>query len=186
MVQHQKNKHRFDAVKLNRGVVLVQHLPHGFFEDQLEKYFTQFGEVTRLRVARSEKTGRSKGFAYIEFKYPEVAQVAAESMNNYLMFRHILTTVYIPPQEQTHNYFHQPVKFETLRDGTKKLITPTLKRAEEHVAKVNAPVTDEQHAYRVHHSKMKISTAEKKLAALGIKIDLSDVLYDPAPEDSDE
>lgn len=172
-------------MKLGRGVVLVHNLPHGFYEEQLEKYFSQFGEVTRLRVGRSEKTGGSKGYAFIEFKYPAVAEVAAQSLNNYLMFRHILKTVYIPPNKQTHNYFHQTVHHQTLRDGTKKLITPVLQRAEEHVDKINDPVTDEQHAYRVHHSKMKLTAMEKRLAAAGINIDLSGVLYDPEPVKTD-
>lgn len=161
--------------------MLVHNLPHGFYEEQLEKYFSQFGEVTRLRVGRSEKTGGCKGHAFIEFKYPAVAEVAAQSLNNYLMFRHILKTVYIPPNKQTHNYFRQTVHYQTLRDGTKKLITPTVRRAEEHVDKINDPVTDEQHAYRVHHSKMKLTAMEKKLAAAGIKVDLNSVLYDPEP-----
>lgn len=37
-----------------------------------------------------QKTGKARGFAFIEFMYPEVAKVVAETMNNYLMHKKIL------------------------------------------------------------------------------------------------
>lgn len=143
VVGQQKNKHRFDPIKLNRGVVLVSNLPHGFFEPQLEKYFNQFGRVTRLRLARSQQTGQSKGHAFVEFQYPEVAQVAAETLNNYLMYRHILKTVYIPPAKQTHNYFRQDVTFQETREGT-KVYSEAIKRLEATIKNRLAPVTKQQ------------------------------------------
>jgi nucleolar protein 15 len=30
-------------------------LPHGFYEDQLKGYLSQFGDVTRLRISRNKK-----------------------------------------------------------------------------------------------------------------------------------
>lgn len=155
MVKKQKSKHGFDATRLNRGVILIQNLPKGFFEDQLKQYFSQYGQVTRYRVARSEKTGGSKGFAYVEFAYPEVAKVAAESMNGYLMFRQRLKTVYIPPDKQDHDYFKQPVKLFKTKDGMTKLVTPATIRAEQAVENYNKPVTPEAHANRVERSKYK-------------------------------
>lgn len=49
-------------------------------------FFTQFGEVTRLKLSRNKKTGNSKHYAFVEFKYAAVAKIVAETMNNYLMF----------------------------------------------------------------------------------------------------
>lgn len=155
-MKQQKSKHQFDPTRLNRGVVLVQNLPKGFFEKQLKKYFSQYGRVTRLRLARSERTGGTKGYAYIEFKYPEVAQVAAESMNGYLMFRQRLKTVYIPPAKQDHDYFKQPVKFVKLKFGKTKLITPKTLRAAETVKKYNKRVSVKVQADRVERSKYKL------------------------------
>ena len=37
------------------GVVYIGHLPHGFYEEQLTGYFSQFGAVTKVRVARNKK-----------------------------------------------------------------------------------------------------------------------------------
>jgi hypothetical protein len=35
------------------SVVYLGHLPYGFFEEQLEDYFSQFGRVVNLRLARN-------------------------------------------------------------------------------------------------------------------------------------
>ena len=36
------------------------------------------------------QTANSKGYAFVEFEYDEVARIAAETMNNYLMFGKLL------------------------------------------------------------------------------------------------
>lgn len=64
----------------------IGHLPKGFEEQELRKFFTQFGEVTKLRVSRSKKTGRSKGYAFVEFADKEIANTASDTMDGYLMF----------------------------------------------------------------------------------------------------
>lgn len=56
----------------------------------MTQYFKQFGVVTNARVIRSKKTGRSKGHAFVEFKNTDVAQVVAETMNNYLMGKRLI------------------------------------------------------------------------------------------------
>jgi len=47
-----KHKQRLRK-KIKRGIVYVGHIPHGFYEQQMEDYFQQFGKVTRVRVSRS-------------------------------------------------------------------------------------------------------------------------------------
>ncbi|KAJ3555865.1 hypothetical protein NM688_g2344 [Phlebia brevispora] len=83
----------------DRGVIYLGRIPHGFYEDQMKAYFAQFGNVTRLRLSRSKKTGRSKHYAFIEFDSSEVAQIVAETMDNYLLTGHILTCKVIPKDE---------------------------------------------------------------------------------------
>jgi nucleolar protein 15 len=56
----------------------------------MKSYFSQFGEVTRLRLSRNKKTGRSKHYAFLEFANDSVAEIVADTMNNYLLFGHIL------------------------------------------------------------------------------------------------
>jgi nucleolar protein 15 len=48
-----------------RGVVYIGHLTKGFNEEELKKFFGQFGTVSKLRVARSKTSGRSKGYAFL-------------------------------------------------------------------------------------------------------------------------
>lgn len=78
-----------------RGVVYLSHIPDGFYEEEMRQYFSQFGRVTRVKLARSKKTGRSRGYAFIEFQYAEVAKVVAETMNNYLLYNRLLKATYM-------------------------------------------------------------------------------------------
>lgn len=39
----------------NKGVVYIGHLPYGFEEAGLRKFFEQFGSITRLKMPRSKK-----------------------------------------------------------------------------------------------------------------------------------
>jgi len=93
------------------GVVYLGHIPHGFYEKEMRAFFSQFGAVTRLRLSRSKRTGASKGYAFLEFRHEEVAQVAADTMNNYLMYRQILKCEFIPSDKvhpDTFKNCHRP------------------------------------------------------------------------------
>jgi nucleolar protein 15 len=93
-----------------RGVVYLGNIPFGFYEEEMKAFFNQFGTVTRLRMSRSKKTGRSRGYAFIEFKDKEVADIVAETMNNYLMFNRLLKCQVIPAErvhEETFKNAHR-------------------------------------------------------------------------------
>lgn len=72
------------------GVIYVGRLPKQLEERELKKYFNQFGDVTKVRVSRNKKTGASRHYAFVQFKQADAAVVAAETMNNYLVFGHLL------------------------------------------------------------------------------------------------
>ncbi|KAI9892212.1 MAG: MKI67 FHA domain-interacting nucleolar phosphoprotein [Vezdaea aestivalis] len=80
------------------GVVFIGRIPHGFYEKEMRAYFTQFGDITRLRLARNKKSAASKHYAFVEFASAEVATIVAKTMNNYLLFNHILKVAVIPPE----------------------------------------------------------------------------------------
>lgn len=42
------------------GVVYVGHIPHGFYEEAMNGFFKQFGDVIRVRISRSKKSARCK------------------------------------------------------------------------------------------------------------------------------
>ncbi|KTW26031.1 hypothetical protein T552_03300 [Pneumocystis carinii B80] len=71
-------------------VIYLGRIPHGFYELEMKNYFEQFGTVTRIKLSRNRRTGKSKHYAFIEFESSEVAKIAAKAMNNYLLFGHIL------------------------------------------------------------------------------------------------
>jgi nucleolar protein 15 len=87
------------------GVMYLARIPHGFYEHELRSYFGQFGEITKLRVVRNKKTGASKHRAFIEFADAEVADIAARTMDKYLLFGHILTAKVVPPAQVHPNLF---------------------------------------------------------------------------------
>ena len=62
----------------------------------MRSYFSQFGEITRLRLSRNKRTGKSKHYAFIEFADADVAEIVADTMNNYLLFGHILKCKIVP------------------------------------------------------------------------------------------
>jgi nucleolar protein 15 len=67
----------------------------------MRAYFAQFGSILHLRLSRNKKTGASKHYAFIQFASTTVADIVARTMNNYLMFGHILK-VRLIPEEQVH------------------------------------------------------------------------------------
>lgn len=80
-------------------VLYVGSLPHGFYESQMRSYFGQFGDVLRVKVSRNKKTGKSKHYAFVEFKHAEVAAIVAESMDNYLLGTHVLKVKLMRPED---------------------------------------------------------------------------------------
>jgi nucleolar protein 15 len=85
--------------KKQTGVVYLGHIPFGFFEAEMRKFFSQFGSIERIKLARNYKTARSRHFAFIEFANAEVAQIVADSMNNYMMFGKTLVCQYLTPEK---------------------------------------------------------------------------------------
>lgn len=115
-----------------RGYVYIGHLPHGFYEDEVRGYFTQFGKVLKVRLSRSKKTGSHRGFGFVEFQNDEVAKIAAETMNNYLMFNKVLKC-HVIPSDQVHK--------EMFRNANKSF---TLPKKSDFRKKFNAKKSDAQ------------------------------------------
>ncbi|CAK7274888.1 nucleolar protein [Sporothrix epigloea] len=87
------------------GVVYVGRIPHGFFEHEMRSYFSQFGDIRNLRLSRNRKTGASKHYAFIEFSDREVADIVAKTMDNYLLFGHLLRCSVVTPERIPANLF---------------------------------------------------------------------------------
>uniref|UniRef100_A0A7S3BEE2 RRM domain-containing protein n=1 Tax=Haptolina ericina TaxID=156174 RepID=A0A7S3BEE2_9EUKA len=140
------------------GVLYLGHIPHGFYEDQMRGFFSQFGTVSRLRLARNKKTGRSKHYAYIEFRHREVAQIVAKSMNGYLMFSKVLVCKLLS-KEEVH-----PETFKNAHRRFKIIDRATMVRKN-----FNQPATESEAAKRETKLIAGDRRKRRKLEALGIE-----------------
>lgn len=83
--------------------IAIRRIPHGFYEHEMRAYFSQFGTIQRLRLSRNKHTGHSKHYAFLQFASSEVAKIAADTMDNYLMFGHILKCKVVPKEQVQEN-----------------------------------------------------------------------------------
>lgn len=145
----------------DRGVVYLAHIPHGFYEEEMKAFFSQFGHVTRIRLVRSHKTGNSRGYAFIEFRFVEVAKVVADTMNNYLFGNRILKAVFIPPEKQSPKMFIYCTNY-----GPETCVG--VKRRREVIALQNKPLTEEMAQVRIDKNKKHLLELQEKLKAQGV------------------
>ncbi|XP_073980200.1 MKI67 FHA domain-interacting nucleolar phosphoprotein isoform X2 [Rhodnius prolixus] len=151
-----KCKKRKQKKKLGtKGVVYFSHIPHGFYEEAVKSYCSQFGKVTGVHLPKSKK-GNSRGYGFVEFQHQEVAQIVAETMNNYLMYGKILKAKYIPPSEQRPGVMRRAQFWDNKERAIKEnektihLMTRKLKPKEE-LAKVKRMCKNVEK----HHEKLK-------------------------------
>jgi nucleolar protein 15 len=50
-----KLEKNIEAISINTGVIYIGHLPWGFDDKGIKKYFQQFGKITRIMVPKSKK-----------------------------------------------------------------------------------------------------------------------------------
>ncbi|XP_073276336.1 glycine-rich RNA-binding protein 4, mitochondrial-like [Primulina huaijiensis] len=65
----------------SNSIVFVKGLALSTSEEGLKTVFSQFGDVSRVKVILDKKTKKSLGFAYIWFMNEESAETAVEEMN---------------------------------------------------------------------------------------------------------
>jgi len=116
-----QEKYPIASEKKKPTVLYIGHIPHGFFEDQMRGFFSQFGAIKRLRIARNRKTGKSKHYGFIEFESSAVAEIVADCMHNYLLFEHILQVQLVPPEKihtqlwKGSNRKFKPIKWQRIQ-----------------------------------------------------------------------
>ncbi|OAX82578.1 hypothetical protein ACJ72_03070 [Emergomyces africanus] len=143
------------------GTVYVGRVPHGFYEHEMRAYFSQFGPITQLRLSRNRSTGRSKHFAFIEFASDSVARVVADTMDNYLMFGHILKCKYVP-KERVH---------PQLWKGANKRFKRTPWNAIER-RRMDAGKTREQWSKKIEQEEARRAARAEKMKKLGYEFEM--------------
>lgn len=155
-----------------RGVIYVGHIPDGFAEPQMRKFFSQFGRVLRLRISRSKKTARSKGYAFLEFEEEGVAKIVADTMQGYLLFDKTLVCHLLPKAKQ------HPALFKGCR---RRMVNTQKLRRTRHTKAYNDRPTVEVNGEKVpRHTERQVAKrtrSDKKLSSLlanlGVEYDIA-------------
>lgn len=63
---------------MSQPKIYVGNLSYSVTADQMNDFFTQFGEIVEVKLISDRETGRSKGFAFITFTSQQSADKAVE------------------------------------------------------------------------------------------------------------
>lgn len=64
---------------MSQNKIYVGNLAYTITQDDLEDFFGKFGAITEVKLITDFETGRSKGFAFIEFDAQAAAQNSLEA-----------------------------------------------------------------------------------------------------------
>ena len=70
---------------MDRSNLIVNYLPSGFTEDDLQELFGSFGSILSIKVVRDKSTGISMGFGFVNFESNSSAAAALSSLNGKML-----------------------------------------------------------------------------------------------------
>lgn len=85
---------------MNDNRLFVGNLSYQTLENDLQDYFSQAGVVTSVNLMLDKMTGRSRGFAFVEFATAEEASKAVEQFHNQDFQGRALTVNVARPREE--------------------------------------------------------------------------------------
>jgi RNA recognition motif-containing protein len=85
---------------MNQNRLFVGNLSYETTENDLQDYFSQVGAVTTANLMLDKVTGKSRGFAFIEFATPEEATKAVEQLHGKEFQGRALTVNVARPREE--------------------------------------------------------------------------------------
>lgn len=85
---------------MNPTRLFVENLSYQTAENDLQDYFAQAGVVTSVNVMCDKMTGKSRGFAFVEFASAEEAARAVEQFHNKEFQGRPLTVNIARPREE--------------------------------------------------------------------------------------
>ena len=81
--------------------IYAGNLNYSLSEEDLEKVFSEYGEVTSVKIIRDKYTDQSKGFGFIEMADDAAAQKAIDELNgSEVKGRELRVNQARPPREQ--------------------------------------------------------------------------------------
>lgn len=85
---------------MNPTRLFVGNLSYQTMENDLQDYFSQAGAVTSVNLMMDKMTGKSRGFAFVEFGSAEEANKAIEQFHNKEFQGRSLTVNIARPREE--------------------------------------------------------------------------------------
>jgi len=85
---------------MNQNRLFVGNLSYQTVENDLEDLFSQAGVVTPVNLMLDRATGKSRGFAFVEFATPEEAAKAVEQFHSKEFQGRTLTVNVARPREE--------------------------------------------------------------------------------------
>jgi nucleolar protein 15 len=101
------------------SIVYLGHLPSGFDEDEIRKFFNQYGKIKRMKLFRSKKSNAPKGYAFLEFETQDIAAVVADSMNGYYLMEKQLVSHVLPKDAVHEGLFMQRKELRSVKKNAK-------------------------------------------------------------------
>jgi len=89
-----------DDVEYVNNQIYVGNLPYRVNEDDLRNYFSRYGAIQSVRVIRNFKTGRSRGYAFINFADSNEANSALIVHGKDMQGRSMVVRIAKPRQDQ--------------------------------------------------------------------------------------
>ena len=85
---------------MNESRLFVGNLSYQTMENDLQEYFSQAGVVTSVNLMLDKFTGKSRGFAFVEFSTSEEANKAVEMFHGKELQGRSLTVNIARPREE--------------------------------------------------------------------------------------
>lgn len=85
---------------MSENRLFVGNLAYQTMENDLQEYFSQGGVVTSVNLMLDKFTGKSRGFAFVEFASPAEAEKAVEMFHNKDFQGRALTVNIARPKEE--------------------------------------------------------------------------------------
>lgn len=108
----QKKDSQSSQINTASDTIYLGHVPSGFYEKEIKSFFNQFGDVRRVKLFRSEKTGASKGYAFIQFVSSDIPPIVAEAIHGYFLSDRQLVCNVVPTSKCHEGMFLPPQKKE--------------------------------------------------------------------------
>lgn len=78
---------------MSQNKIFVGSLAYAVSSNELEEFFSQYGDIESAKVITDRETGRSKGFAFITFVKQQSAEAALEANGTSLKGRNIIVNM---------------------------------------------------------------------------------------------